>query len=123
MLDRTSDRPLYRQMADVLREQIRAGELAPGDSLPSESRLCHDYDLGRTAVRQALGLLRAAGVIESTGRGLPYRVRVPVERQMIRLNHGDDAMVELGQDGPVVVITRHGGDEERFPALEIRLTG
>ena len=38
-LDPSDDRPVYRRIADALREAIESGELAPGDKLPSETEL------------------------------------------------------------------------------------
>ena len=33
------NKPMYRQIADAFREKINAGELKPGDALPTESSL------------------------------------------------------------------------------------
>jgi GntR family transcriptional regulator len=61
---------LHEMIADSLREQIRQGELAVGSPLPSESRLCQQWNASRGPVRQALAALRAEGVIAG-GRGKP----------------------------------------------------
>jgi GntR family transcriptional regulator len=47
-VDRRSDRPVYRQVADVLRTAIRAGELVTGQQLPSEAELINRYGVSRT---------------------------------------------------------------------------
>jgi GntR family transcriptional regulator len=61
---------LHEMIADSLRDQIRLGELEVGAALPSESRLCEQWNASRGPVRQALATLRAEGVIAG-GRGKP----------------------------------------------------
>jgi GntR family transcriptional regulator len=80
-LDPTSDRSRYRQIADHLRDAINAGELAPGEQLPSERELMTQYHAARGTVRQAISLLRAEGLIETEhGRGAFVRKRPAVQR-------------------------------------------
>ena len=45
-------KPLYRQIADRIREQIARGELKPGDALPTESALQTEFGVSRVTVRQ-----------------------------------------------------------------------
>ncbi|HWI74690.1 MAG TPA: FCD domain-containing protein [Baekduia sp.] len=51
-------------MAAAIREQILAGELRPGDRLPSETRLAQQADVSRSTVREALRTLQEAGYVE-----------------------------------------------------------
>uniref|UniRef100_A0A182TCN1 HTH gntR-type domain-containing protein n=1 Tax=Anopheles maculatus TaxID=74869 RepID=A0A182TCN1_9DIPT len=60
-----SKKPIYRQIADTLRQQIANGELKPGDALPTEALLREQYGVSRVTVRQALKLLTEERVIES----------------------------------------------------------
>ena len=59
------NKPMYRQIADALREKINAGELKPGDALPTESSLQEAFSVSRVTVRQALKLLTEEQIIES----------------------------------------------------------
>lgn len=59
------NKPMYRQIADALREQINTGELKPGDALPTESSLQEAFSVSRVTVRQALKLLTEEHIIES----------------------------------------------------------
>mgnify|MGYP002550419899 FL=1 len=59
------NKPMYRQIADALREKITAGELKPGDALPTESSLQETFSVSRVTVRQALKLLTEEQIIES----------------------------------------------------------
>lgn len=65
---------MHRALADELRRRILDGELAVGESLPSEARLCDAWGTSRGTVRQALATLRAEGLIGG-GRGAPPVVR------------------------------------------------
>ncbi|MEX9252071.1 GntR family transcriptional regulator [Pseudenterobacter timonensis] len=60
-----SRKPMYRQIADALREEIRCATLKPGDALPTESTLQASFGVSRVTVRQALKLLTEEGIIES----------------------------------------------------------
>ena len=59
------NKPRYRQIADVFREKINAGELKPGDALPTESSLQEAFNVSRVTVRQALKLLTEEQIVES----------------------------------------------------------
>lgn len=73
-VNRTSDRPAYKQLADIIREAIISGELPAGAELPSEAALATEQGISKTSVTQALGVLRAEGLIVSA-RGKLTRVR------------------------------------------------
>lgn len=80
-VDPTSDRPVFRQIADLLREDIQTGRLVEGARLPSERDLMEAYGAARGTVRQAVSLLRTEGLIHTEhGRGGFVRSRPPVKR-------------------------------------------
>lgn len=56
-LNHRSPIPLYRQLADILRDKIRAGQYGPGERIPSEHQLAGTYGIGRPTARQATDLL------------------------------------------------------------------
>ncbi|HDX4050599.1 TPA: GntR family transcriptional regulator [Enterobacter soli] len=60
-----SNKPMYRQIADALRDKITTGELKPGDALPTESSLQEAFGVSRVTVRQALKRLTEEQIIES----------------------------------------------------------
>lgn len=58
-------------VSESLLGSIRAGELAPGAQLPTESELCAVYSVSRTVVREAIARLRSEGlVIPRQGKGV-----------------------------------------------------
>lgn len=61
---------LYEQVAEQIRAQILSGELHTGDQLPSERQLAQQYSVSRTAIREAVKILREKGLVEvHLGRG------------------------------------------------------
>jgi GntR family transcriptional regulator len=65
------DPPAYVQVAENIREQIRTGQLRPGDQLPSMTQLRAQYGVSNTVVRDALNELRRDGaVIGRQGKGV-----------------------------------------------------
>ena len=73
-IDRWSETPYYEQLAALVAAQIRAGDLEPGQFLPSERHLMDTYSLSRATVRKALEVLAARGWVE-THRRRGSRVR------------------------------------------------
>ena len=58
--------PMYRQIAEALRGEIEAGELAPGNRLPAELELCARFDnASRNTVRDAIKWLTTLGLVET----------------------------------------------------------
>lgn len=62
--------PKHHQVAETLRGMIRAGDLKPGDQIPTEQRLCARHGVSRGTVRQALDTLTQEGLLSrEPGRG------------------------------------------------------
>ncbi|MBH0130185.1 GntR family transcriptional regulator [Salinibacterium sp. NK8237] len=69
-IDRHSAVPMYDQLRLLILDSIDKHLLGPGDLLPGEHRLCEQYEISRTVVRQALALLEIEGVVERVkGKG------------------------------------------------------
>lgn len=69
-LSLSSDIPLYSQLVSIVKRNITAGTLNPGDLLPSEAEFCKTFNVSRSTVRQAIGSLEADGlVVRKQGRG------------------------------------------------------
>lgn len=62
--------PLYRQLADILSEKIRAGQYLPGARIPSEILLAKTFGIGRPTARQATeALIRKGLLVRRRGAG------------------------------------------------------
>lgn len=55
---------IYEEVADIIIEMIKSGQLKPGDQLDSVQELASKLQVGRSAIREALTSLRAMGLIE-----------------------------------------------------------
>jgi GntR family transcriptional regulator len=70
VIDPEAATPVYIQVADELREQIRSGKLPPGRRVPSESDLEQIYGVARGTARKAIAVLRDEGLVETVrGKG------------------------------------------------------
>lgn len=70
-IDPRSHVPIYRQIADGIREAVAAGVYRPGESLPSLRALALDVQVNPNTVQRAYDELTREGLIYSRrGRGL-----------------------------------------------------
>jgi GntR family transcriptional regulator, transcriptional repressor for pyruvate dehydrogenase complex len=53
------------ELADLLRNRIQGGELAPGDRFPAERELAAELGVARPTLRQALKILQDEGYVRS----------------------------------------------------------
>jgi DNA-binding transcriptional regulator YhcF (GntR family) len=69
-IDKTSESPVYRQIIEQLTRKLRAGELKPGDRLPTERELAEKLGIARGTVNRAYEELTRSQILESIpGRG------------------------------------------------------
>src|SRR5215831_17628278 len=61
-VDPASDRAVYKQIADHLREAIARSRLREGEQLPSEAQLMEHYGVARMTIRNALRVLQEEGL-------------------------------------------------------------
>ncbi|MEV0806990.1 winged helix-turn-helix domain-containing protein [Micromonospora sp. NPDC050200] len=67
MANRTAD---YVRVVETITAQIRAGELAPGDKLPTYAQLADQYKISISTAQAALRILRDRGLVEGhQGKG------------------------------------------------------
>jgi molybdate-binding protein/DNA-binding transcriptional regulator YhcF (GntR family) len=75
-----TDRTLYQQIADDLRQRIQHGHYDPGDSLPSVRELAQEWDCTPGTVSRAYKQLSRQGLVV-TERGRGTRVALGADRQ------------------------------------------
>ena len=118
----TQSSSLHHRILAELRRQIGAGELQPGDTLPSESELMSRFGVARGTVRQALATLRAEGSVAGP-RGRPPIVR---DRQLAQpfthLLSFSAWISSLGMmaTGKLIDLAVRPADDEQAAALNIR---
>lgn len=73
-IDRQKDAAPYEQIAQMLRYAITSRQLAPGERLPTETKLAEQFGVARMTVRRAVQELRDEGLlVPASGRGLAVR--------------------------------------------------
>ena len=114
-------KPMYRQIADTLRERIQSGELRPGDALPTESALQEEFAVSRVTVRQALKQLTQEAIIESIQGSGSYvkeeRVNYDIYQLTSFYEKLADRNVETHSD--VRVFEAIGADESLAEKLQV----
>jgi DNA-binding GntR family transcriptional regulator len=90
--------PLHRQIHDLVRQEIVAGHLAPGNRLPSEGALAEQWGVSLAPVRQAPMHLAAEGYLgRRRGRGTFVRHEfVRAERVTEAVHATDEEAGPLG---------------------------
>lgn len=97
--DRKMAEPSYMQVAHKLTRLIESGEIAAGQSLPSERMLAERLRLSRTTVRRAYDELRAKDYVSTHGRaGVAVKARLRLLPQLGRLKSFTEEMRELGME-------------------------
>lgn len=119
-LDRSSDRPLYQQIADELRSAILAGEVGEGARLPSERELTERYGTTNKTVREALAVLRGEGWTDSQ-RGVGVFVRTRARPPVRRLAF--DRFRRAHRDRGKAAFTVEAESEDRAPFVEVLFVG
>lgn len=64
MIDKHSTVPVYLQLEQYLTGRICAGDLRPGDVIPSENELCQQFSVSRMTARKAVDYLVRQGKVE-----------------------------------------------------------
>jgi AcrR family transcriptional regulator len=71
--------PPYAQIVAELRKRIEAGELAPGDRVPSTREITRHFGVAMATATKALGVLRQQGLVRAVpGSGTVVEARPPV---------------------------------------------
>lgn len=93
--------PMWRQLANHLRERIQSGMFATGQPIPPERRLADEYGVSLTVVRQATKALEAEGLlVVRRPHGTIVRdphARPPTQQRGLTLQEG--RYLETGEQG------------------------
>lgn len=69
-IQKINSTPLYLQLKNKIKKDIRTGMLKPGDKLPSETQMQKEYGMSRVTVRNAMTELEVEGyIIKVQGKG------------------------------------------------------
>ena len=81
LLDYRDARPIYAQICDGFRDQIRAGILQPGDKLPSVRELATELTINPNTIQRSYRELELQGWIASVAGKGSFVCGVPGEIQ------------------------------------------
>jgi GntR family transcriptional regulator len=88
--------PYYRQLYDILRDELIGGKWRPGERMPSESELIEQYGVSRITVRQSLDMLVKEGrVYRRRGRGT-FASMPTIEQGLTRIISFTEDMEQRG---------------------------
>lgn len=74
-IQRRKAAPVYKQLADLIRQRIQSGEFGAGDRLPSTKQFSEEFKVNHLTTRQALKVLERESLISMhAGRGTFVRV-------------------------------------------------
>ncbi|MBF0277064.1 MAG: FadR family transcriptional regulator [SAR324 cluster bacterium] len=68
---------VHAKMVQTIGTQILQGKFKSGENLPSEAEICQEYKVSRTALREAIKVLSAKGLIKTA----PRRGSIVCDRQ------------------------------------------
>lgn len=117
--------PRYAQLAAMIRADIIAGRLRPGDRVPSEPALIDEYDVSKTTASRALDLLVAEGlIIRRSGSGSfvatsvpgPQRITAPSGTRVSARWPRSGELPGLPPGTVALVVELPGGGEVLYPA-------
>ncbi len=116
MINFHSGVPVVRQVVDLLRQRVQSGEWQPGESLPAEKDLAHEYAVGIDTLRDALAVLRAEGTVRGGGRGRRAMVPPQVQLRSVLIRPGETLTGRM----PTVAERAQYGIPEGVPLLVVR---
>lgn len=105
LLEPHSAVPLYQQIMVILRNQIRAGDLSPGEKVMGEAELCEAFNVSRITARRALNELADSGlVLRERGRGTRVSPRMPPDPMRATLDGLLENVGHIGRTTSVKVL-------------------
>lgn len=120
-LVRESPRPLYQQVEDALRENIRSGRWPHHYKLKPETELAVELGLARGTVRQAIRSLVGQGLlVQIRGKGtfVTRKTDLPLAQRLVTMH---EILAESGQDFRTEVLSKEvvAGDSRIRSLLDL----
>ncbi|HET6849784.1 MAG TPA: GntR family transcriptional regulator [Gaiellales bacterium] len=84
---------LRHSIASGLRRRVAAGDLAPGERLPSEPELAKTLGVSRSSLRAAIALLEEDGLVQRLHGSGTYVTHRPIMRNDLSRNFGVSSMI------------------------------
>jgi GntR family frlABCD operon transcriptional regulator len=95
-LDNSLHKPLYVQLIESIKEDIKQGKYLKGVQLPSEPEMCKKYGVSRITIRRAISELVNENILFiQQGKGT-FVAETKVQRELLALNGFSDFLTRLG---------------------------
>jgi len=105
-LKKTSERPLYKQLMQRIRDDITVGIYPAGERIPGEQVLCKTYGVSRVTVRKALDEIVQEGLLtRRQGKGT-FVAQEKIKRDLGHVTSFSDACAQIGQTAETRLVER-----------------
>ena len=120
-INRSSDRPIYKQIYDGFRQLIESGDLKPGSVILSEREFCEQFQISRMTLRAAIDLLVRDGfLIRQPGRDTIVSM-ARITKNALGFMSFTESMRELGMEVASKVLVFHKQIADDTVALQLYL--
>lgn len=139
-INREEMTPVYLQIANRIKEQIRSGILPEGFVLPPERKMADDHHVSRTTVIKAYEELKALGLVMSrvgqgtvvTERKLPVKngsepLIFPMswyplfDKKITNVSDTVSEIMSIGNQDNMISLAAGIGDPRLYPVEELRV--
>jgi len=94
----SSQIPLYSQLKQVIKEDIRNDKYKIGEQLPTEMELCEEFNVSRVTVRRAIQeLVQEKVLYRKQGKGT-FVSEAKIKRELVSLGGFSDVAIQSGQE-------------------------
>lgn len=80
-----SGKPKYIQIEDSILNQIKGGNLRPGDQIPTEAELCDTFMVSRMTVNKAIQSLASKGYINRVAGKGSFVTNVHIQKPIVKI--------------------------------------
>jgi|SRR5699024_981404 len=87
--------PLYKQIANTIKKDMKSAGLSQGDAIPSEAKLAGNYDVSRVTIREAIKQLVEENILYRIQGSGTYISHDKIEHDILKLQGFTEEMSEL----------------------------
>jgi GntR family transcriptional regulator len=112
-----AEQPMYRAIADELRQKIESGAISPGSQLPTELELRDEHVASRNTIRDAIKWLITRGLVETRpGQGTFVVEKIdPYVTELLRGTGGGAELLRGSGGGDNVTYESEVTEQRRTP--------
>jgi GntR family mannosyl-D-glycerate transport/metabolism transcriptional repressor len=93
-----SNSPLYKQIADRIKNEIMVAKLKKDEAIPSENKLADKFQVSRVTIRQAIALLVKDDILYKIRGSGTYVKTKKIEQDIYRLQGFTEEMIQLNKN-------------------------